>query len=739
MSGQDDLLKELMETFRVEAADHLQTLNHGLLELERDPQPERRQTLLQETFRAAHSLKGAARAVNLKEIEALAHAVENVLQSARDDGIMLNATMCDSIYDALDSINAALNGQPITPEHIIDRLGQFVKSKPASQRGDDNGDFNGDLNNISTAMVSNGGYSAAAMWNGDSPQTDETIRVSVGKMDDLMAQVGELLASRISADQRVIDTRIVRSQLEQMSKSWQEILTSVRRMSGENVRSLTETISHHGEGLQRIIQAYNLVDQNINRDALRLGNVTDTLQDTVRRLRMVPFQSITLILERAVRDASHSVDRPVNFKVEGGQVELDKKILEMLKDPLLHLLRNAVVHGIESAEERRAAKKPEIGSVSVTLRQRGGEVLIAIRDDGRGFDVEALRLAAADRGITDKGANTDDLINLAFMPGVSTASAITALSGRGVGLDVVRQAIEAMQGRISVENMVGQGATINLSVPTSLAMTRGLLVQMGLEQYVIPMLSIEKIVSVDEVFTIGGRQMIKVSNTHLPLISLAAALEREAGAAPAVENPLALILAVAEQRIALMVDDVLTEQELTVKMLTYPIERANNVAGAALLGNGEPIIVLNPADLIRSTRYVTSPAIVVKDTKEEAPTVHVLVVDDSITTRTLEKNILEAAGFDVITATDGMQALQRLNELSIDIVVSDIQMPNMDGFTLTQTLRESNEFNQLPVILVTSLESREDRERGLRSGANAYIVKRGFDQAELLATIRQLV
>jgi two-component system chemotaxis sensor kinase CheA len=343
----------------------------------------------------------------------------------------------------------------------------------------------------------------------------------------------------------------------------------------------------------------------------------------------------------------------------------------------------------------------------------------------------------------DEMVGDDEIMSLAFLPGLSTSEEVTAIAGRGVGLDVVRQGLANIQGRISVDSTPGVGTTFNLIVPTSLMMTRGLLVRVGKERYALPLLAIEKIIEPGDSFIIGGRQMITVDNKPLALVSLAQVLRRPVREEDQSAAPLAVILSVADQRLALLVDDVLTEQELAVKALGLPLRRVMNIAGAALMGNGDPVVILNPADLVHSARQVNVMDRRVNGRDEpEAPQdqIHVLVVDDSITTRTLEKNILEAAGYRVTTATDGHEAIKRLEDNpTIRIVVTDVEMPQMDGIALVQTIRASEKYNHLPLVLVTSLESREDRERGMVAGADAYIVKRGFDQAELLATIQYLL
>ena len=731
----DELLQQLLTTFRAEAADHLQTINQSLLKLERAPDDNLRAKTLQNAFRSAHSLKGAARAVSLTEIEALSHTMESVFQKARDEGLELGADICDVLYDCLDVIEQLLGGDTVDIKPVQVRLvtlaedGEFLESTPVRESEP-----------ADTAPVPQESAEMPVQLAGE-----ETIRVSVSKLDDLMAQVGELLVTKISADQRLVEVREVGHSLDQWSKSWRDISNAASQVSGTKGQHLEEMMAQHSAQTETLFEVFHRLNQAISRDTTRLGMVTAGLQDKVRDVRMVPFQSLVFALERAIRDASRSERKQVRFGIEGTDVELDKKVLEILKDPLLHIVRNAVSHGIEAPDDRAAAGKQPEGYVQVDVQQRGSEVHITIADDGRGFDIEGLRSAHATRtGKTvEDYANEDEVVGLAFLPGMTTASEVTAISGRGVGLDVVRQSLGKIQGRISVDTEPGQGATINLIVPVSLAMMRALMVRAGREQYALPLLSIEKIIEPEDTFVVGNRQMINVDNLPLPLVSLAGTLQRASIEEELSANPLAVVLSVANQRLAFLVDDVLTEQELAVKALGMPLKTVLNVTGAAILGNGDPVVILNPADLVQSARGVEHRQVRIQqqdDDELSEAKIHILVVDDSITTRTLEKNILEAAGYDVTIATDGTEALDRLAEHeTIRLVVADVEMPQMDGITLVKTLREMPQYIQMPVILVTSLESREDRERGLVAGANAYIVKRGFDQAELLATIEHLL
>jgi two-component system chemotaxis sensor kinase CheA len=736
MEFDDNVLRELMQTFQAEAVDYVKTINQSLLQMERAETDVQRQEQVQAAMRAAHTLKGAARAVNMLTVEEITHQLESVIQAGREDASALTSDTCDVLYTALDTIEQLIAGFDVDVQQVLVNLASLMNA--ASVRTP-----------VVEALAAESTATTIALTV-DEPElkpvpnthhVEDTIRVKTSKLDDLMAQVGLLLAVRIGSEERLQDTRELRHRLERWHKLWREIkllLPQVHGAAGQQLSELLYSYSMHMNDVQR---SFDQFEREMRQDARRLDMALSTLQDNVRQVRMVPFQTISLTLERAVRDAARVEKKQVEFIVEGQDVELDKKVLEALKDPLLHLLRNAVSHGIEALTTRERNGKDSVGRIELRVSQRGNEVQIVVEDDGQGFDIDGLRAMQRNGNANGHGTeNSDDAIALAFMPGISTATEITEISGRGVGLDVVRQHIESIRGRIHVNNRPGHGATITLIVPTSLAITRVLMVSAGEERYGLPLLSIEKIIKPGNISVVSGKSLLEVDDARVPLSALGTVLERPVYEAELSEQ-FAVILMVADKRIALLVNDVQTELELAVKPLSEPLKQVRNVMGTALLGNGEPLIILNPSDLIKSTVNHTyqAPIINHREAEVEEVAIEVLVVDDSITTRTLEKNILEMAGYNVTTATNGREALKQLESHQFDIVISDVQMPHMDGIELVTTIRGHERFQMLPLILVTSLESPEDRQRGLSAGANAYIVKRGFNQEELLKTIQQFV
>jgi two-component system chemotaxis sensor kinase CheA len=482
--------------------------------------------------------------------------------------------------------------------------------------------------------------------------------------------------------------------------------------------------------------------------SLRLSALAEQLQDEVSGLRLVPFESIVGIFQRIVRDLARDTEKHVQFLVEGSSVEIDKAVLDALKDPLMHLIRNAVDHGIETPPLRAMAGKPETGRIVLTLSQRGSEIVIQVQDDGRGIDATAVRRSAVSRGLLTateaESLSDEDARTYIFYAGLSTSAEVTTISGRGMGMDIVRDRVESLRGRVSVQSTVGFGTTITLNVPVSLTRIRCVLLHVGDQRFAVPSAMVMRMdtVSRDTIFTAEGRQMIRLTERPMPLVSLGAVLEVPSRAAAESEAVKVVALQATDRVIAFEVDDLESEIELVLKPLGPELARARYISGAALLGSGEIIIVLDTNDLVRRalggslserrrTAMINPPAI--------SDRMRVLVVGDSITTRTLEKNILETAGFEVHTAMDGVEAWALLPQIPFDVIISDIEMPNMNGLELCAKVKSSGRFQSIPVILLTSLAKPEQREDGLRAGADAYLVKSRFDQGELLRTIQSVV
>ena len=443
---------------------------------------------------------------------------------------------------------------------------------------------------------------------------------------------------------------------------------------------------------------------------------------------------------------------------------MDKRVLEQIKDPLIHMLRNAIDHGIEPPQQRVALGKPRSGTITLTAEQLGKDVLICVSDDGAGLDLDAIRQTIARHGVDAQTLSEIELVEGIFKVGISTSPIITDISGRGVGLDVVRRNVEALHGRIDVDWTPGEGAAFTLTLPLRLTSSRGLLVRVSNELFAIPLNAIERImyISPQEISPLEGQDTVLYNGRPLTLVQLGDVLElpRAEAQRDNVLSPsnalrmhsskgeahiLVVILAAAERRMAFAVDELVGEQEIVIKGLGKQLTRVGGIAGATVMGSGRVVLILNVADLIKLAMRGGGRS-VFDALAEAAPSMvtraqrRILIVDDSITTRTLEKNILEAAGYTVQLAVDGQEALSTIATGGVpDLIVSDLVMPRMDGFELTQRIKDDPNMASVPVILVTSLDSPKDKARGIEIGADAYIVKSSFDQNNLLETIEQLI
>ncbi|MGL5094829.1 MAG: hybrid sensor histidine kinase/response regulator, partial [Planctomycetia bacterium] len=508
--------------------------------------------------------------------------------------------------------------------------------------------------------------------------------------------------------------------------------------------------------LDRALQYVRRLEQGLDElrgrlavDCHNLVTVCDSVHDSIHEARLLRFAEATRGLDRAARDVARSTGKEVHLHIDGGDVMLDRSVLEGLKDPLLHLVRNAVDHGVEPPAVRRGKGKPAAGSISITARLRGSQVEVAVGDDGGGLDLDALRRRAQrdDRRYLDDR----DLARSIFLPGVSTRKEVGAFSGRGVGLDVVPSRLQSMLGDVDVENAPGVGVKFLLTVPLTLTTQRVLMVRCERRTFAIPVGVVGRVFRVQKEAecTVNGRPALVVDGAPLPTAALADVLLLPTGGRDG-RGRVGVVLQAGDTRGVVQVDEVLVEQEIVVKTLGDRLRRVPLVSGATILPSGRISLVLNTAQLVRSVLRGTEarslataggPASAPKPTaaKSASATKRLLVVDDSTTTRALIKHALEQAGYHVTAAGDGETAWRLLSEQGADLVVSDVDMPGMDGFMLAGAIRASSEWRETPVVLVTSRSTDADKARGVAVGADAYIVKKGFDQQTLLDAVRRLL
>jgi len=747
MSLDEDLLRQLMASFREELTERLAAINAGLLALEQGPAQEHRTQILEELFRHVHSLKGAARAVNLKPIEELAHGMEDVFGAAKRGSIRLTSALFDLLYQGLDLIGAAMagaeSGQGVAaaldlPGYLV-RLAETWRGQPVQPPQIEE-----------AAAPGQPPIPAEPVFQ---PWTGESVRVPTARLDDLMAEAGELLVTRLRFGQQVEELKELYTFLTRWQREWQQVRGNVARSlrdTGDGHEStVLNFLERNEDHLRTLIERMGKHVRRVSDDAARLSLVTDKIQEGVRQARMLPLANLLGTFRRMVRDLAREKGVEVVLEIRGAETEMDKYVLETLKDPLMHLLRNCIDHGIEPPAEREKRGKPRRGTITLSAERHGNVIGIVVADDGGGIDAEAVRRAAVRRGILGNeeaaALSEQEVLPLVFTSGLSTSTIITEVSGRGIGLDVVRRNVESLQGRVEVSTRRGRGTIFTLTFPLTLVSTRCLLVKAAGQTYAVPLQAVERLITVSRggITTVEGKEAIRHQGRPLSLVRMADVLRlRERGRPLSEEEACpAVILGDGGQQMAFLVDELLGEQEVVVKNLGRQLARVPNVGGATVLGTGQIVLILNVTDLVKSAQRTAGlPLLPAEGEPEEVEERKVvLIVDDSITTRTLEKNILTTAGYEVRLATDGQEALAALTEGMCDLVVADLTMPRMDGFELTRRLKQDERYQDLPVILVTSLGSPEDKAHGIEVGADAYIVKGAFDQDVLLDTIRQLI
>lgn len=711
-SAEDEFLAALRATFRVEAAEHLQAIASGLLALEKTPSSEPSAALIASTFRAAHSLKGAARAVNYVEAESLCQTLEERFSSWKRKDFVLSAAELDAAHRLLNAVSAAVSGQNDAIE----------KAPPASA-------------------------AAPARSDGAAPAT---IRVAVDKLDAFLLEAEEMLTVKLAAAERASELQTLTVQFEQWRLAWEKVqpqLRALQTMSPAN--GLGEFFEWHHDHLRALENKVNTLSRVAERDRLTIGRQVDGLLADSKQLLMMPLATLWAPLPKIVRDLSRDQGKDAELQLRGDDIEIDKRILEEMKDPLVHLLRNCIDHGIETPERRaQLGKAPRATIVIAVDVIDSNQVQFAVADDGAGIGVEHVKAAAVERGVLGSEAVRElsdrEALGLIFAPDVSTSRTITELSGRGLGLAIVREKVERLGGRITVDSRPLSGTTFLITLPMTLATFRGVLVRTAERSFVLPTAEVERVVrfKADDVKTVGSRATLSLDGRPLALVHLSDVLQLPATAREATLP--AVILGKGNQRMAFAVDAVLDEQEVLIKRLDKPLVRVRYVAAVTVLGAGQVVPILRVNDLLRFGRQIEAQAAAhgpsTPSRGKPAPqTQSVLVAEDSITSRLLLKGVLEASGYRVKTAVDGMEALTALRTESFDLLVSDVEMPRLNGFDLVARMRADRKLAELPVILVTALASREDRERGVEVGADAYLVKSNFDQSNLLETVRRLL
>jgi len=785
---EEAFLKKLRATFKIEAEEHLRSISTELIGLESDPTVQGRGDALQTIYRAAHSLKGAARAVNLRDVESICQALESVFSLFKNEELSPSPELFDTLHHTID-ILFQLIAEPggVGSTDVLNELARLIKEQaptekqPATEKAEcfqkpiqenkielsPTRDVPIESPNLPTS-VSHEEQLEPGRTVGQSPikhpVQPDTVRISTRKLDALLYQVEEMVSIKMAGNQRVSDLRNISATLDSWKKIWRKVYPDVRNArqsvgtTGESdemakpssgfdkILDFLETNQDYWKSLEGKISA---LTKSAETESRSLNSMVDDLLEDMKNLLMLPFSMLLEIFPKLVRDLSRDQGKDVGLVVQGGDIEIDRRILEEMKDPLIHLVRNSLDHGIEQPEVRTRNNKPINGTLTIAISQpSSNRIEIIVSDDGAGIDVEKVREAAVSRGMLSQretwGLSEQEALSLIFRSEVSTSAIITDLSGRGLGLAIVQEKVDKLGGHVSVESVPLQGTSFRISLPVTLATFRGILTEAADRLFVIPTSSVERVIRVkkDIVKTIENRETIVLNGRIILFVRLTDFLEIPYDSDRPESDLIPTVVAVAGKKVvAFGVDNVVSEQEVIVKNLGNQLSRVRNVGGATVLASGEVAPILNVSDLIKSALKMSGSTVRPSTKTEEVSGKRrrILVVEDSITSRTLLKNILESAGYDVRTTVDGSDAWTALKTQEYDLVVSDVQMPRMTGFELTSRIRSDKRLSEIPVVLVTSLESREDRETGVDVGANAYIVKSSFDQSNLLEVVGRLV
>lgn len=668
---------EFVRLFVQEAEDRLHSLGEGLLSLEAAGPTEE---AISSIFREAHNLKGAAAVVGVHTMAEVAHAMEDVLDQLRRGTRPPTAELFDALLQATDGLRAMLDSvlEGNDSEEVAERLVSALRD-------------------VAERPADAAATSAATAPAATAPRPRRDV------------------------------VRIPTERLQQMARLAGEATTAQLRLG----RSLGEDLGA------------NPADVAEFRD---LGLVLAELQERSMQAQMLPISTITDPLRRAVRDLARQLGKQVRWEVKGEDTELDRTILEQLGDPVLHLVRNAVDHGIEPPAERAAAGKPTEGFVRLHALQLGPEVVLAVTDDGRGIRIEALKAQAARVGIDVAGMSEEEALDLAFRPGLSTASSPSDVSGRGVGLDAVRAGIEEVRGRIEVRSEPGAGTEFRISIPITLSLLPCLIVAAGGGRFAIPTQSVLKILPPHSAaHRADGRRFLMIGQVAVPVAGLAATL----GLSSAEQDGPIVVLSGLSRQHAFVVDGLVGQRDVVLRSLGRLVPRMPELSGASVEPDGSIVLVLDPHGLVDRPGRRPRPGAAAGSQDEgpeaaaDAPppdkAADILVVDDALTVRELQRSILQRAGYRVRTVGDGLQALAALSERPADLVLTDIEMPNMDGFALTESIRANPALSHLPVIILTTQSGDDHRRRGLEAGADRYLVKSAFDSATLLEAVERLL
>ncbi|RDY81293.1 chemotaxis histidine kinase/response regulator CheAY2 [Helicobacter pylori] len=783
-----DDLQEIMEDFLIEAFEMNEQLDQDLVELEHNPED---LDLLNRIFRVAHTIKGSSSFLNLNILTHLTHNMEDVLNRARKGEIKITPDIMDVVLHSIDLMKTLLvtirdtgsdtnNGKENEIEEVVKKLQAITsqnlegakertKETPQKEVKEENKEEAKEENKENKAKTPTAENSASDNPLADEPDLDYTNMSA----EEVEAEIERLLNKRQEADkerraqkkqeakQEVTPTKeppktetpkAPKTETKAKAKADTEENKApsigVEQTVRVDVRRLDHLMNLIGElvlGKNRLIRIYSDVEERydgekfleeLNQVVSSISAVTTDLQLAVMKTRMQPVGKVFNKFPRMVRDLSRELGKSIELIIEGEETELDKSIVEEIGDPLIHIIRNSCDHGIEPLEERRKLNKPETGKVQLSAYNEGNHIVIKISDDGKGLDPVMLKEKAIEKGVISErdaeGMSDREAFNLIFKPGFSTAKVVSNVSGRGVGMDVVKTNIEKLNGIIEIDSEVGVGTTQKLKIPLTLAIIQALLVGVQEEYYAIPLSSVLETVRIsqDEIYTVDGKSVLRLRDEVLSLVRLSDIFKVDA-ILESNSDVYVVIIGLADQKIGVIVDYLIGQEEVVIKSLGYYLKNTRGIAGATVRGDGKITLIVDVGammDMAKSIKVnITTLMNESENTKSKnSPSDYiVLAIDDSSTDRAIIRKCLKPLGITLLEATNGLEGLEMLKngDKIPDAILVDIEMPKMDGYTFASEVRKYNKFKNLPLIAVTSRVTKTDRMRGVESGMTEYITK----------------
>ncbi|MBM0599605.1 chemotaxis histidine kinase/response regulator CheAY2 [Helicobacter pylori] len=784
-----DDLQEIMEDFLIEAFEMNEQLDQDLVELEHNPED---LDLLNRIFRVAHTIKGSSSFLNLNILTHLTHNMEDVLNRARKGEIKITPDIMDVVLRSIDLMKTLLvtirdtgsdtnNGKENEIEEAVKQL-QAITSQNLEGAKETSGtkeapkEVKEEIKEKTKEEVKANKTPTAENPASDNPLADEPdLDYANMSAEEVEAEIERLLNKRQEADKER------RAQKKQEAKPKQEVTPAKETPKTEtpkapktetkakakadteenkapsigveqtvrvDVRRLDHLMNLIGElvlGKNRLIRIYGDVEERydgekfleeLNQVVSSISAVTTDLQLAVMKTRMQPVGKVFNKFPRMVRDLSRELGKSIELIIEGEETELDKSIVEEIGDPLIHIIRNSCDHGIEPLEERRRLNKPETGKVQLSAYNEGNHIVIKISDDGKGLDPVMLKEKAIEKGVISErdaeGMSDREAFNLIFKPGFSTAKVVSNVSGRGVGMDVVKTNIEKLNGIIEIDSEVGVGTTQKLKIPLTLAIIQALLVGVQEEYYAIPLSSVLETVRIsqDEIYTVDGKSVLRLRDEVLSLVRLSDIFKVDA-ILESNSDVYVVIIGLADQKIGVIVDYLIGQEEVVIKSLGYYLKNTRGIAGATVRGDGKITLIVDVGammDMAKSIKVnITTLMNESENTKSKnSPSDYVvLAIDDSSTDRAIIRKCLKPLGITLLEATNGLEGLEMLKngDKIPDAILVDIEMPKMDGYTFASEVRKYNKFKNLPLIAVTSRVTKTDRMRGVESGMTEYITK----------------